>query len=275
MSILNGPTAGTVTRTETYQPGKTLWDWMQLLLVPFMLAIGGFWLNRIQKNREERAIEQRDKTEREIAKDNQQETALQTYIDKMSELLLSRRLHESQSEYEEACKIARVRTLTILYQSNTRRANYVLTFLRESGLVASDDAHTGIITFSNTNLRSVDLHEDNLYKIDLHKIDFSGADLTEANLSGAILSEANFREAILIKANLCNAHLKEANLGGANLGGAKLKDANLRNTNLSGVDFYQTDLTGANLSGANPTEEQLKGAKSLKGAIMPDGSIHP
>ena len=63
----------------------------KLLLVPFMLAICGFWLNRIQKNREERAIEQRDKTEREIAKDNQQETALQTYIDKMSELLLLRR----------------------------------------------------------------------------------------------------------------------------------------------------------------------------------------
>ena len=32
---------------------KTLWDWLQLLVVPVMLAIGGFWLNQIQKSREE------------------------------------------------------------------------------------------------------------------------------------------------------------------------------------------------------------------------------
>ena len=248
---------------------------MQLLFIPVVLTVGGFWLNRMQKNREEKAIEQRDKTEREIAKDNQQEAAFQAYIDKMSELLLTKRLHESQPEFEEACKIARIRTLAILYQSDTRRANYILSFLRESGLVASDDAHTSIITFNKATLRNVDLHEDNLYKIDLHNIDFSEADLTEANLSGAILNEANFRGANLIKANLCDAHLKGANLSGANLSGANLKDANLCNTYLSGADFYQTDLTGANLRGANPTEEQLKRVKLLKGAIMPDGSTHP
>jgi hypothetical protein len=37
---LSGPTAGTVTRTEAYQPGKTLWDWLQLLIVPIVLALG-------------------------------------------------------------------------------------------------------------------------------------------------------------------------------------------------------------------------------------------
>jgi hypothetical protein len=26
---------------------KTLWDWLQLLIVPIMLAIGGFWLNQM------------------------------------------------------------------------------------------------------------------------------------------------------------------------------------------------------------------------------------
>jgi hypothetical protein len=28
---LTGPMAGTITRTEVYQSGKTLWDWLQLL----------------------------------------------------------------------------------------------------------------------------------------------------------------------------------------------------------------------------------------------------
>src|SRR5712692_1414358 len=60
--------------TATEQPlTRTLWDWLQLLIVPFMLAIGGFWLNQLQKGREQRTAEQRNKTERDIALDNQQE----------------------------------------------------------------------------------------------------------------------------------------------------------------------------------------------------------
>lgn len=120
-----------------YPPSKTLWDWLQLLVVPAMLAIGGFWLNQIQKGRDEKATRQRDKTEREIAADNQREAALQAYIDKMSELLLVNHLRESSLEKsglsldpmskvlqpihsqnllqgEEAQQIARVRTLTAL-----------------------------------------------------------------------------------------------------------------------------------------------------------------
>src|SRR5438034_7673507 len=51
--------------SEPKQHAKTLWDWLQLLFVPLMLAIGGFWLNQIQKSREERAAAQRDRFERE------------------------------------------------------------------------------------------------------------------------------------------------------------------------------------------------------------------
>src|SRR5258706_4020658 len=40
--ILSGPSSGTVTRTEVYQPGKSLWEWLQLLIIPLVLAIGGY-----------------------------------------------------------------------------------------------------------------------------------------------------------------------------------------------------------------------------------------
>jgi ABC-type nickel/cobalt efflux system permease component RcnA len=103
---------------------KTLWDWMQILLVPLMLAIGGFWFSQVQKSRDERAAAQRDKTEREataqrdktereIAADNQHEAALQAYLDKMSELLLKEKLRDSAEE-DEIRKIARVWTLAVL-----------------------------------------------------------------------------------------------------------------------------------------------------------------
>src|SRR6266568_3506419 len=117
--------------TIEYSPGKNLWDWMQLLLIPILLAIGGFWLNQIQKSREEKTTEQRDKTEREIAKDNQQEAALQAYIDKISELLLKEHLGNSSghsAEEDERRKIARVRTLTVLRRLDPSRKASVIQF---------------------------------------------------------------------------------------------------------------------------------------------------
>src|SRR5438105_1867989 len=75
--------------------GKTLWDWLHLLIIPVVLALGGFWLNQIQKGREQRITQQQAELERELTHDNQQETLLQAYIDKMSELLLEKKLRES------------------------------------------------------------------------------------------------------------------------------------------------------------------------------------
>jgi hypothetical protein len=67
---------------------KTLWDWMQMLIVPVVLAIGGFWFSNQQRAAEQQQAEQRIQTDREIAADNQREAALQAYIDSMSEHLL-------------------------------------------------------------------------------------------------------------------------------------------------------------------------------------------
>jgi hypothetical protein len=135
--------------TDTQQPpAKTLWDLLQLLIVPIILAIGGFWLNQIQKSRDEKATEQRDQTEREIAADNQREAALQAYIDKMSELLLEKKLRES-AEGDEIQKIARVRTLTVLRGLDTTRKASVLQFLLESGLL---DKNKPIIHLNGADL---------------------------------------------------------------------------------------------------------------------------
>jgi hypothetical protein len=32
------------------EPAKTLWDWLQLLIVPAVLALGALWFNYTQKN---------------------------------------------------------------------------------------------------------------------------------------------------------------------------------------------------------------------------------
>src|SRR5215470_14841031 len=54
---------------------KTVWDWLQLLIIPFALAIIALLFNRAERKNEQR-----------VASDNQQEAALQGYINEMSEL---------------------------------------------------------------------------------------------------------------------------------------------------------------------------------------------
>jgi uncharacterized protein YjbI with pentapeptide repeats len=247
---------------------KTLWDWLQLLFVPIMLAIGGFWLNQIQKSREERTTQQQAELERELTRDNQQEILLQAYIDKMSELLLDKDnpLRESKPE-DEVRKIASVRTLTVFPRLNSNRKRSVLQFLHGSSLI---DVGKSIIDLrgadlQGANLQEADLREAKLWKSNLQGANLQGAKLGRANLQGADLQGANLEEATPWEVDLGGANLRNANLRGANLQGT-----DLRGTDLQGANLQEADLQKANLQGAKVTQEQLKTAKLLQGTILPD-----
>ncbi len=83
---------------ETGFSGKTLWDWLQLLIIPLMLAGGGFWFslqqsdisaqasNRQHDSDQKIAVANRQ-NDMQIALDQQRETTLKTYLDDMSDLL--------------------------------------------------------------------------------------------------------------------------------------------------------------------------------------------
>jgi hypothetical protein len=251
----------------TDKTDKTLYDWLQLLFIPVVLAVAGFWFNhREQEAAElraenesiaaglraeaEREIEQqRAKTERDIAEDNQHEAALQAYIDKIAELLLEKKLRESKSE-DEVRKIARIRTLTTIALLDKKRKQDVLYFLIESGLIDQD---TTLIRLSRANLSGAELGYFPLPPKQANPV-FShcieGTDLSEANLSGANLSEAN----------LTNTELSEV---------VELEEGREENVNM-------VDLIGANLTGViGITVEKLEKQAKLKGATMPDGSKHP
>ncbi len=203
--------------------GKTLWDWMQLLFIPVVLAIAGFWFN----HRERKAAELRAENEWKAAEDNQREEALQAYLRTMSELIFERHLQHKEP-MAIGWPVTRAHTLTVLSRLDANRKRSVLQFLRETELIINEDDDKRI-----DHIRG---------KLKLH-----GADLS-----------------------------------GANLRNLKLDKANLSETNLSGANLSEAILTGADLSGANLSEatgitiEELeKQAKSLQGATMPDGSMHP
>jgi hypothetical protein len=157
---ISGTNAGTVTRTEEYQPGKGLWDWLQLLgvlAIPVVVGFGAIWFTTRQ-----------GKIADAENKDNQRETALQAYIDKMSELLLEKKLRDSVED-DEVRNIARVRTITILFQLDARRIGYVFAFLSESGLM-STKPNESIVSLKDADLRNINFSQAALFGADLRGI---------------------------------------------------------------------------------------------------------
>jgi uncharacterized protein YjbI with pentapeptide repeats len=277
---------------------KTYWDWMELLIIPIVLAVGAWFLNRSERKNEREIAEKNREEDRRIAQDRRNQTSLEAYFDRMVELLIEYDLMDNKSEkHKMLSTIARTRTLAVLRSLDGRRKGQVIQFLHESGLIAPElvvvpldeanliQAYLPKASLSKTNLSGAILNE-----ADLRMANLSGASLTEtylekANLRGAVLTWANLSGAKPIKANLTLANLSGSDLRGANLRGADLSEADLRLANLSGADLTEADLSGANLtdanlrmvnlSGAKVTDDQLAKAKSLKDATLPDGTKMP
>jgi uncharacterized protein YjbI with pentapeptide repeats len=288
-----------------YRYGITLWDWIKLLIVPTVIAGGGLWFNRQQRERELETADRRT-----------QDEALQAYLDQIGQLLLDKDRPLRQSKVgDEVRTLARARTLTVLRRLDSERKGNVVQFLYESGMIGVTEA---VLVLIGANLSGANLERAYLRGANLRGANLRGAILFYADLSGASLSEADLRGATLIDAILDVTDLSGANLSGANLetanleregnyeyigsrvnlsgsdmrgaylravglSGSDLSRANLSEADLSGAfltrtNMFENNLSGANLSGAflqnveGVTRTRLeKQAKSLEGAIMPNG----
>jgi hypothetical protein len=276
---------------------KTLWDWMDLLIVPVVLAVGGFLFNRSEKKNDREIAAQKEVTERELAIDNMEENSLQMYLDRITELIRNEDLKEWQDgEYSKKDDpkiikrifiglLARARTMTILPRLNSNRKGSLVQFLHELHLILKTGTviHLQGADLSKANFQSLDLHDVYFYGTSLELANFNQAYLYGAHLSSAKLSRANFKNSNLELINFHNSDLEGADLEGAVIRGAicigtKFKNANLKNvdfsigefregnnvtkktTALDGADFTGADLSGANLTGACLKDANLTGA---------------
>jgi uncharacterized protein YjbI with pentapeptide repeats len=283
-------------RADDPRRAKTLWDWLQLLIVPAVLAAGGVWFNLRQDRRARRAEDLRA-----------QDEALQAYLDQMSELLIDKKLHDETAPHSDKRVTARARTVTVLSQLNGDRPRRVLQFLYETRLISRGEilenrkieprvvglsgadltgAKLRYIKLKGTaldgaNLENADLREAKLSGIDLGGAYLSGADLSDADLRGADLANASLQrdpDRDLEGANLSRADLRGATLSGADLSGANLSKAKLVSAFLQAIpdrelkeaDLSGADLTGADLTNAKVTDKQLASCRSLEGANLPN-----
>jgi hypothetical protein len=232
------------------RPRKTLWDWLGLLIVPGVLALGALWFERAQDNRQRVIEDRRAQAAQQVEEQRAQDEALQAYLDQMSSLLLEKYLRVSEEE-SEVRTLARARTLTVLERLEPSRKTAVMQFLIEAELVQSVEGGRGpIITLAGVNLSGADLFLANLREANLSRVyalSGSGTDLREADLRNATLHNAWVPQTNMSDADLSDADLSEANLQGATLRGA----------DLSGAEGW--------------TEDQLSEAGSLEEATMPNG----
>ncbi len=207
-------------RTELWPGGtgfanKTFWDWLQLLIVPVMLAIVGTSFVFIQLQAEERRAQAQLDAEEQRAQDE----ALQAYFEGMEDLLLDEGLLSPQQRVEERT-LARARTLIILGRVDGARKRSVVQFLYESQLIQKDQP---IVSLSGA-----DLSEAHLSGVRLSNAHLVGADVSGADLSGAMLSNADLRSANLFEADLSNAELR--GVRGFTTRGLELATENLKGT---------------------------------------------
>jgi hypothetical protein len=194
-------TIGGAARSWTGFQGKTVWDLLQLLIVPLALAVIGLWFAAQQDARQQQIENQRAEAERKLVQQRAQDEALQAYLDQMSALLLEKDLRDSKKDSEVRI-LARARTLTVLRRLGPSSKGTVVQFLYEAGLIKGAQPVVSLLQadLSNADLRGATLSHANLFRADLR-----GAVLSYAHLNPADLSHADLSFAALSGADLSHA----------------------------------------------------------------------
>jgi uncharacterized protein YjbI with pentapeptide repeats len=246
---------------------KTLWDWLELLVVPFVLAAVALGFNYFAAERDRNREERQAARERALALDASRDEALRVYLEQMSRLILERNLLHSRRG-SQVQGVAQASTLTVLRRLNASRKATVVQFLSQAGLIGR--ARTGVSTLS-------------LYGADLRRVPLADADLSEADLSGTDLRGADFRRAVLagarlVRADLRNANFAETNMRFADLRNACVSSASFANAVLAGADLSMTAGRRVNFSFADLSQAYLRDSlltevdtttANMRGAVLP------
>lgn len=214
----------------TKVPAKTLWDWLDLLIIPMVVVIIGGLFSEIEKEKSKKREEERSQNE-----------ILESFLQTMTDLIIQYKLQNTPTSQTSA--IARARINIATNNLNGERKGQVLQFLYESDLINLNPK----LSLLGANMKKAVLDEIVLGKSEIKGIYFNQASIKNVNLDGAILTGCDFSEA-----NFSNSSLKNVDLSYSNLTKAKLI-----NLDLTTVNFEGADLTKANLKGSKILKEQL------------------
>jgi hypothetical protein len=283
--VLGGYAQGWEWTGLTTPKQRTFWDWLDLLIVPAVLAVGGYLLTRSENERtrqsaerqrdldqdiadqrteEDRKIAQeRAESDRQIAEQRRQDDALQAYLDHIGVLLLDKDKPLRQSKQgDEVRTLARARTLTVLERLDGEGKGVVVRFLIESGLIQQQRVDQSQPTLDIPREASIvrlvrkfvpSQQEEPAQEEPVNKqpiISLSGASLSDTDLSAASLVGADLRGTDMRNTDLTDADLSGALMGNADLRGAHA-DFALISVELKEADLDEADLRDVKFPNAN------------------------
>lgn len=255
-------------------PAKTLWEWLQLLIVPLVLAVAAFGLNAAQANRDRQSEQSRAERELRVARDEARDRSLHSYIARMSELILDRRLRVGAAvrpaHRTNAQMLARTLTLVELHQMDGRRKAVILQFLWEMALIRQKSRwvrragspqweYTGQLTYPIVNLAGADLRSLRMEEMQLSPVNASQA---------YVIGDRRGMHQTRIGVDLRGTELEGASFRGTNLANAAFNEANVRNVDFGGAYmvatvFGQSCLNGTSFRNAHLGREGLVPATSI------------
>jgi len=265
---------------------KTLWDWMELLIVPAAISIGIWWLNSRDKRRQVEQARVHRETELQSILEQQRQDALQRYLSDII-ALVPRFNVEAARDTSSPIAIARAKTLATLFLLDSDRKAVLIQFLYDMQLITAPDdenAYYPILDIERANLRQANLANASLWRVVLHHADLRGANLqmsilTEADLFRCNASEANFQGAELINCKMNHAKLVAARLVSTNASELKLAFADAREADFSGSLLHEADFRSARLDGAKLSGCVMQGANlsqsTLVGTDLSDADLSP
>ena len=248
---------------EQVQPAKTLWDLLQLLIVPVILVGVSLLWSASQTASDNKREDRRIAADQVAAAQARQDATLVNYIQRMSGLMLHKSSHCSlQSSDDAVWSVARTVTLTSLLRLDGERKGRVVLFLHEASLI---DPNSG----TRVRLKDADLTGADLTDADLRDADLRGADLTDADLRGADLTGANlFRRrpqgrpsrAPTSRAPTSRAPTSRAPTSGTPTSGAPTSVATFSGAPTSRAPTSGTPTSGTPTSGAPTSRAPTSGA---------------
>lgn len=217
---------------------KSFWDWLQLLIIPLMLALGAFYLNS--------AADFRDY---QIAQEQKHQEILTDYFSKMQDLIVETKKSkqtpgskESNSEERlltEFRPTARALTLSVLEQLDGKRKGKVITYLAESQLITANNDNP-------SSLPEIKLNGANLKKIVLENVDLYG--IIDMKNKGQIINGIEINNANMEGANLSQVNLFKSNLSGSNLKNATLENVDFTGSIMVGSRFITGQIIDVNFT---------------------------
>jgi uncharacterized protein YjbI with pentapeptide repeats len=273
--------AGDAFSSRPPAPAKTLWDWLQLLVVPLVLAGAALFFNAAQANRQQAIEDRRAERERqratkseraanERAADGAREQTLRDYLEQMSQLMLEYSLGPSNKSPETDSRtitVARTLTLTALRQLDGRRKGLVIRFLVEARLITGRQ-RTTVYPAASGRPQRVDFRTLRGPVISLEGADLRGLAMNEVpEFSSTGRQEAGVKYSDDWVIDLGNADLRGADFRAVHAR-LRLGRSDLRGADFTGAFLIASDLSYTCLSGARLTRAVLRGSADTRAADL-------